>query len=55
MFVAMMMCLPIAWVARLVEMAEKKKKGPDEKKPLLGGGDSKGGASCPMHQLCTLF
>ncbi|CAK0780911.1 hypothetical protein CVIRNUC_005219 [Coccomyxa viridis] len=38
MFVAMVMCLPIAWIARLVE-THKKKKSSDEQKPLLGKGD----------------
>ncbi|CAL5221472.1 g3669 [Coccomyxa viridis] len=40
MFVAMVMCLPIAWIARLVEM-EKKKKSSDESKPLIGKSDGK--------------
>ncbi len=56
MFVAMVMCLPIAWIARLVE-THKKKKSSDEQKPLLGKGD--GGESCLLHvlymRLCLSF
>ena len=48
MFVAMVMCLPIAWIARLVE-THKKKKSSDEEKPLLGKGD--GGESCFLQML----
>lgn len=46
------MCLPIAWIARLVEM-EKKKKSSDESKPLLGKSDGKSGMSCPIKQLAS--
>ena len=48
MFVAMVMCLPIAWIARLVE-THKKRKSSDEQKPLLGKGN--GGESCSLHVL----
>lgn len=35
MFVAMVMCLPIAWVASLVESRQKKSAVSSEHKPLL--------------------
>ena len=50
MFVAMVMCLPIAWIARLVEWHEKKQSS-DEQKPLLGKGN--GGESCSLRVLYT--
>ena len=47
MFVAMVMCLPIAWIARLVE-THKKKQNNDESKPLLGGGKKDGVCSASV-------
>ena len=50
MFLAMVMCLPIAWVARLVE-ERKKKKTSEEKKPLLGNKDGNAGVLCSCRLL----
>lgn len=50
MFLAMVMCLPIAWVARLVE-EHKKKKTSEEKKPLLGNKDGNAGVLCSCRLL----
>jgi hypothetical protein len=50
MFLAMVMCLPVAWIAKLVE-EQKKKKTSEEKKPLLGNQDGDAGALC----LCRLL
>ena len=36
MFVAMVMCLPIAWIAAAIESHRKKSAASSERKPLLG-------------------
>ncbi len=54
MFLAMVMCLPIAWIAAAIESRRKKSAASSERKPLLGEEGETSTEEGKRHSSCSI-